>query len=118
MPLPGPLLDPQARGLLMLREAIRAVAGEGVGGAHAAGRGGASSGGVGGVSGGGHGAGTADRPGGPVAGDGESEAMVHLVRLAQGGRADAFGGLCRIYWRTVFRCIDFPVPTRAPARDL
>jgi RNA polymerase sigma-70 factor (ECF subfamily) len=118
MPLPGPLLDPQARGLLMLREAIRAVAGEGVGGAHAAGRGGASSGGVGGVSGGGHGAGTADRPGGPVAGDGESEAMVHLVRLAQEGSADAFGELYRIYCDTVFRYIYYRVSTRALAEDL
>jgi RNA polymerase sigma-70 factor (ECF subfamily) len=112
MPMPAPLLDRQARGLLTLREAIRVVAGEGVGGAHAAGRSGGSSG----SSGGGHGA--ADRPGGPVAGDGESEAMVNLVRLAQEGSADAFGELYRIYCDTVFRYIYYRVSTRALAEDL
>jgi RNA polymerase sigma-70 factor (ECF subfamily) len=113
MPMPASLLDRQERGLLMLREAIRAVAGEGSGrGAHAAG------GRVGsGRHAGGHG-GTADRSGGPVAGDGESEAMVHLVRQAQEGSADAFGELYRIYCDTVFRYIYYRVSTRALAEDL
>ncbi|NUP46484.1 MAG: hypothetical protein HOW97_04110, partial [Catenulispora sp.] len=31
VPMPAPLLDRQERGLLMLREALRAVAGEGAG---------------------------------------------------------------------------------------
>jgi RNA polymerase sigma-70 factor (ECF subfamily) len=115
VPMPAPLLDRQERGLFMLREAIRVVAGEGAGrgGAHAAGRGGS-----GGGPGGGAGAGTADRAGGPVAGDGESEAMVHLVRLAQEGSADAFGELYRIYCDTVFRYIYYRVSTRALAEDL
>ncbi|GAA2035064.1 hypothetical protein GCM10009839_39650 [Catenulispora yoronensis] len=112
MPMPAPLLDRQERGLLMLREAIRAVAGEGPGrgGAHAANRaaGGSARGG----------SGTPDRAGGPVAGDGESEAMVHLVRLAQEGSADAFGELYRIYCDTVFRYIYYRVSTRALAEDL
>jgi RNA polymerase sigma-70 factor (ECF subfamily) len=112
MPMPAPLLDRQERGLLMLREAIRAVAGEGSGrGAHAAGNR------VGGRHAGGHG-GTADRAAGPVAGDGESEAMVHLVRQAQEGSADAFGELYRIYCDTVFRYIYYRVSTRALAEDL
>jgi len=112
MPAPAPLLDRQERGLLMLREAIRVVAGDGgTRGAHAAGarHGGARHGG---------GSGTADRPGGPVAGDGESEAMVHLVRQAQEGSADAFGELYRIYCDTVFRYIFYRVSTRALAEDL
>ena len=112
MPAPAPLLDRQERGLLMLREAIRVVAGDGgTRGAHAAGarHGGARHGG---------GSGTADRPGGPVAGDGESEAMVHLVRQAQEGNADAFGELYRIYCDTVFRYIYYRVSTRALAEDL
>jgi RNA polymerase sigma-70 factor (ECF subfamily) len=112
MPAPAPLLDRQERGLLMLREAIRVVAGDGgTRGAHAAGarHGGARHGG---------GSGTADRPGGPVAGDGESEAMVHLVRQAQEGSADAFGELYRIYCDTVFRYIYYRVSTRALAEDL
>ena len=112
MPTPASLLDRQERGLLMLREALRVVAGEGRGrgGAHAAGtRSGARHGG---------GSGTADRAGGPVAGDGESEAMVHLVRQAQEGSADAFGELYRIYCDTVFRYIYYRVSTRALAEDL
>jgi RNA polymerase sigma-70 factor (ECF subfamily) len=112
MPVPAPLLDRQVRGQLMLREAIRVVAGDGgTRGAHAAGSrsGGARHGG---------GSGTADRSGGPVAGDGESEAMVHLVRLAQEGSADAFGELYRIYCDTVFRYIYYRVSTRALAEDL
>jgi RNA polymerase sigma-70 factor, ECF subfamily len=112
MPMPAPLLDRQERGLLMLREAIRVVAGDGgTRGAHAAGSrsGGARHGG---------GSGTADRSGGPVAGDGESEAMVHLVRQAQEGSADAFGELYRIYCDTVFRYIYYRVSTRALAEDL
>jgi RNA polymerase sigma-70 factor (ECF subfamily) len=114
MPMPAPLLDRQERGLLMLREAIRVVAGEGGGGrgAHAAG----TRSGSGPRHGGGSGA--ADRPGGPVAGDGESEAMVHLVRQAQEGSADAFGELYRIYCDTVFRYIYYRVSTRALAEDL
>jgi RNA polymerase sigma-70 factor (ECF subfamily) len=113
MPMPAPLLDRQERGLLMLREAIRAVAGDGTGrGAHAAGSRSGS-----GRHAGGHG-GTADRAGGPVAGDGESEAMVHLVRQAQEGSADAFGELYRIYCDTVFRYIYYRVSTRALAEDL
>ncbi|WP_425558847.1 ECF subfamily RNA polymerase sigma factor, BldN family [Catenulispora subtropica] len=119
LPMPAPLLDRQERGLLMLREAIRTVAGEGAGrgGAHAAGRVGAGSA-RGGSGGSGGGTGTADRAGGPVAGDGESEAMVHLVRLAQEGSADAFGELYRIYCDTVFRYIYYRVSTRALAEDL
>nr|WP_323747465.1 ECF subfamily RNA polymerase sigma factor, BldN family [Catenulispora rubra] len=114
MPVPAPLLDRQERGLLMLREAIRVVAGEGGGrGAHAAGT---RSGGA--RHGGGSGSGAADRPGGPVAGDGESEAMVHLVHQAQEGSADAFGELYRIYCDTVFRYIYYRVSTRALAEDL
>jgi RNA polymerase sigma-70 factor (ECF subfamily) len=112
MPVPAPLLDRQVRGLLMLREAIRVAAGDGgTRGAHAAGSrsGGARHGG---------GSGTADRSGGPVAGDGESEAMVHLVRQAQEGSADAFGELYRIYCDTVFRYIYYRVSTRALAEDL
>jgi RNA polymerase sigma-70 factor (ECF subfamily) len=112
MPSSASLLDRQERGLLMLREAIRVVAGDGTGrGAHAAGTrsGGARHGG---------GSGTADRSGGPVAGDGESEAMVHLVRQAQEGSADAFGELYRIYCDTVFRYIYYRVSTRALAEDL
>jgi RNA polymerase sigma-70 factor, ECF subfamily len=113
MPMPAPLLDRQERGLLMLREAIRVVAGEGGGrGAHAAG----TRSGSGARHGGGSGA--ADRSGGPVAGDGESEAMVHLVRQAQEGSADAFGELYRIYCDTVFRYIYYRVSTRALAEDL
>ena len=113
MPTPGPLLDRQDRGLLMLREAIRVVAGDGNGrGTHAAG---SRSGGGARHAGG---SGTADRPGGPVAGDGESEAMVHLVRQAQEGSADAFGELYRIYCDTVFRYIYYRVSTRALAEDL
>jgi RNA polymerase sigma-70 factor (ECF subfamily) len=113
MPAPAPLLDRQERGLLMLREAIRVVAGDGgTRGAHAAG----SRHGSGARHGGG--SGTADRPGGPVAGDGESEAMVHLVRQAQEGSADAFGELYRIYCDTVFRYIYYRVSTRALAEDL
>jgi RNA polymerase sigma-70 factor (ECF subfamily) len=110
MPAPAPLLARQERGLLMLREAIRVVAGEG--GAHAAG----TRSGSGARHGGGSGA--ADRAGGPVAGDGESEAMVHLVRQAQEGSADAFGELYRIYCDTVFRYIYYRVSTRALAEDL
>jgi RNA polymerase sigma-70 factor (ECF subfamily) len=116
MPVPATLLDRQERGLLMLREAIRVVAGDGGGrGAHAAGTrsGGARHGG-----GSGSGSGAADRPGGPVAGDGESEAMVHLVHQAQEGSADAFGELYRIYCDTVFRYIYYRVSTRALAEDL
>ena len=113
MPMPAPVLDGQERGLLMLREAIRVVAGEGGGrGAHAAG----TRSGNGARRGGG--SGTTDRPGGPVAGDGESEAMVHLVRQAQEGSADAFGELYRIYCDTVFRYIYYRVSTRALAEDL
>ena len=113
MPTPASLLDSQERGLLMLREAIRVVAGDGSGrGAHAAG----TRSGSGARHGGG--SGTADRSGGPVAGDGESEAMVHLVRQAQEGSADAFGELYRIYCDTVFRYIYYRVSTRALAEDL
>ena len=126
VPMTAPLLDRQERGLLMLREALRAVAGEGAGrgGAHAAGRPGAGrAGGVTGAGSGsgfgsGSGTGNEDRSGGPVAGDGESEAMVHLVRLAQEGSADAFGELYRIYCDTVFRYIYYRVSTRALAEDL
>jgi RNA polymerase sigma-70 factor, ECF subfamily len=55
---------------------------------------------------------------GPAAGDGESEQMVDLVRLAQEGSSDAFGELYRLYMDTVFRYIYYRVSTRALAEDL
>ena len=113
MPMPAPLLDRQERGLLMLREAIRVVAGDGAALAARTPRAPAPAAPA--TRGG---SGTADRSGGPVAGDGESEAMVHLVRLAQEGSADAFGELYRIYCDTVFRYIYYRVSTRALAEDL
>lgn len=57
-------------------------------------------------------------PAAPAAGDGESEAMVHLVRLAQEGSTDAFGELYRIYRDTVFRYVYYRVPSRPLAEDL
>jgi RNA polymerase sigma-70 factor, ECF subfamily len=86
-PAPIPNVDP--RGLLVLREAIRAT--------------------------GGYTYGTSN---GPAAGDGESEQMVALVKQAQEGCPDAFGELYRLYVDTVFRYIYYRVSTRALAEDL
>jgi RNA polymerase sigma-70 factor (ECF subfamily) len=54
----------------------------------------------------------------PAAGDGETEAMRHLVRRAQDGDAEAFGELYRIYRDTVFRYVYYRVSTHALAEDL
>jgi RNA polymerase sigma-70 factor (ECF subfamily) len=100
---PMPNVDP--RGLLILREAIRALASDvprhtGSGGGR------------------GHGSGQYADTDGPAAGDGESEQMVALVRRAQEGCADSFGELYRLYFDTVFRYIYYRVSTRALAEDL
>jgi RNA polymerase sigma-70 factor (ECF subfamily) len=112
--MPMPNVNP--RGLLLLREAVKAAtsdlpAARGFGGA----RTGTSR------TGSGHGSGSSggsDGHVGPVAGDGESEQMVNLVRLAQDGSSEAFGELYRIYMDTVFRYIYYRVSTRALAEDL
>ena len=104
--VPMPNVDP--RGLLLLREAIRAVSTD-----VPAARGYAGSG----SSRGGSDSGRSERTG-PMAGDGESEQMVTLVRLAQEGSADAFGELYNIYSDTVFRYIYYRVSTKSLAEDL
>jgi len=104
------LPDPLPPGLRLLREAIKAVGdlpSAGTAGGRASGSGSGGSAGRGG-----------DRHAGPVAGDGESEQMVGLVKQAQDGNADAFGELYRIYNDTVFRYIYYRVSTRALAEDL
>lgn len=104
---PIPNVDP--RGLLRLREAVRAASdlptprrGGGAGGAH----------------GGSHRDTRGAHADGPAAGDGESEQMVLLVKRAQEGSPDAFGELYRIYMDTVFRYIYYRVSTRVLAEDL
>jgi RNA polymerase sigma-70 factor (ECF subfamily) len=109
--LPDPRL-PSLTGLRLLREAIKAA--ENLPMATVV-HGGGSSGSGG--SGGSHRGGPRDHQG-PVAGEGESEQMVGLVKQAQDGDADAFGELYRIYNDTVFRYIYYRVSTRALAEDL
>jgi RNA polymerase sigma-70 factor (ECF subfamily) len=107
--LPDPRL-PSLAGLRLLREAIKAA---GDLPATTTVHGGGSASGSGGSHRGGSGAHQ-----GPVAGDGESEQMVGLVKQAQDGDADAFGELYRIYNDTVFRYIYYRVSTRTLAEDL
>jgi RNA polymerase sigma-70 factor (ECF subfamily) len=107
--MPMPNVNPQ--GLLLLREAIKALS-EDVPAARAGTAGSRTNGfGSGSRRGG-------DGQSGPVAGDGESEQMVTLVRLAQEGSAEAFGQLYHIYADTVFRYIYYRVSTKVLAEDL
>jgi RNA polymerase sigma-70 factor (ECF subfamily) len=109
--VPMPNVDP--RGLWLLREAVKAASTSAEAPAPPgppAARRYAGSGSRGGDN--------AGRRSGPMAGDGESEQMVTLVRLAQEGSAEAFGQLYDIYSDTVFRYIYYRVSAKPLAEDL